>query len=257
MSVAAALSGQGAIVTGGGGAIGRAIARTLAGAGAHVLAVDAGTGAAAETCAMLEARHGGRHDGLGIDITAVQAPDLIVARMQQLNASCDILVNCAGITGASTELVDTDIADWDRVYAVNVRAPFLLMQQVAPGMIARKSGRIVNVTSSSAHRARGARAAYASSKSALMQLSRVAAGELGPHGITVNAVAPGLTRTNMVTTRFTEEEVAALLTEGPTSNLLRRLSEPEDIAASVLFLCLPSGRQITAQTLHISGGAIL
>jgi len=250
------LAGKGAIVTGAGGLIGRAICMGLAEAGAQVLATDLNAASVAETAGLIEAAHGGRHGSLGIDVCAEDAPERIVGALAEMGAGCDVLVNCAGIPGVSTDLTETTDEDWDRVHAINVRAPFRLMRLVAPAMRERRFGRIVNVTSSSAHRARNARVAYGSSKSALMQLSRIAAAELGPHGITVNAVAPGLTRTEMVTSRFTDEQLAPMLREGPLSNLLHRLGEPEDIAAAVLFLCLPSGRQVTAQTIHVSGGAI-
>jgi NAD(P)-dependent dehydrogenase (short-subunit alcohol dehydrogenase family) len=133
----------------------------------------------------------------------------------------------------------------------------LLMKAVAQHMIARGSGRIVNVTSSSAHRAVLSNVSYGASKSGLAQLTRSAAAELGQHGINVNAVAPGLTRTAIVARNFSDEALANALRAGPIANLLQRVSEPEDIAATILFLCLPASRQITGQTIHVSAGAIV
>ena len=129
----------------------------------------------------------------------------------------------------------------------------LLMQEVARHMIERgEGGRIVNVSSSSAFRARS-HVAYASSKAAIVQLSRSAAAELAPHGINVNAVAPGLTRTGMTGDRDIDEDARS----GHLSNLFGRAAEPPDVAAAIVFLCLPESRQITAQTIHTSAGLVV
>ena len=129
----------------------------------------------------------------------------------------------------------------------------LLMQEVARHMIERgEGGRIVNVSSSSAFRARS-HVAYASSKAAIVQLSRSAAAELAPHGINVNAVAPGLTRTGMTGDRDIDEDAR----DGHLSNLFGRAAEPPDVAAAIVFLCLPESRQITAQTIHTSAGLVV
>ena len=170
----------------------------------------------------------------------------------------DILVNCAGVTGARTSLLETSDETWDRVHAINSTAPFLLIRAIGRHMVERgRGGRIVNVTSSSAHRALSSLTAYGSSKAALAQLTRIAAAEFGAHDINVNAVAPGLTRTPIVDEAFTPEALQEALRAGPIANLLHRVSEPEDIAAVILFLCQPASRQITGQTLHVSAGAIV
>lgn len=146
----------------------------------------------------------------------------------------------------------------DLVFAVNVTAPYIIMKRFAAQCVARGvPGRIVNITSSSAHRARMSKPAYGASKAALRQLTRLAAADLGPHDINVNAVAPGLTRTSMVAHAMDEKKLSVALREGPVSNLLGRVSEPEDIADTVLFLCLPASRQITGQTIHVSAGAVV
>jgi len=121
-------------------------------------------------------------------------------------------------------------------------------------MVERGKGRIVNVTSSSAFRARFSKFAYGASKAALVQLTRSVAAELGPLGINVNAVAPGLTRTPSIAELGDPDE---RMRSGPLANLFERLSEPEDVADVIVFLCSPASRQITAQTVHVSAGAVV
>ena len=116
-------------------------------------------------------------------------------------------------------------------------------------------GRIVNVSSGSAFRALPATPAYGSSKAALLSLTRMGAGELGVHSINVNAVAPGITATPMAVRAL--GDLDALVSDGPMANLLHRVSTPEDVAAVIVFLCLPASRQVTGQTIHTSAGSIV
>jgi NAD(P)-dependent dehydrogenase (short-subunit alcohol dehydrogenase family) len=113
----------------------------------------------------------------------------------------------------------------------------------------------VNVTSSSAFHANGW-PSYASSKAALTQLTRVVARELGPHGVNVNAVAPGLTKSGLSRSLGDDAALEASASRGPMANFLRRVAEPEDVAAAILFICSPAARQITGQTIHTSAGAV-
>jgi NAD(P)-dependent dehydrogenase (short-subunit alcohol dehydrogenase family) len=167
----------------------------------------------------------------------------------------DILVNCAAFAEPTTSLFDVDMALWDRALAVDLTAPFALIRLVARSMVdAGRGGRIVNVSSSSAFRARFSKFAYGAAKAGLVQLTRSVAAELGPLGINVNAVAPGLTRTPAIARMGDPDQ---LIRSGPLANLLERISEPEDVAQVILFLCLPASRQITAQTIHVSGGAVV
>jgi NAD(P)-dependent dehydrogenase (short-subunit alcohol dehydrogenase family) len=192
-----------------------------------------------------------------LDLTQAAAIPPLVEAILHRHRRIDILVNGAGITGPRTTMLEADAEDWDRVMAVNLKAPFLFIKHAGQAMAAAGGGRIVNITSSSAHRARNSLPAYGASKSGLMQLTRSAAADLGPHNINVNAVAPGLTQTRMVSDNFTPETLAAALREGPLANLLQRVSTPEDIGAAVLFLCQEGSRQITGQTIHVSAGAII
>lgn len=253
----AELSGQVAIVTGGASGIGRATVSTLLQAGAAVAVLDRDeTGANA----VVEQgrRTGGTAVALPLDLAETALIPAAVARVLQHLGRIDMLVNCAGVTGRLQSLLDMDEENWDFVHRVNLKAPLLLMKYVARHMIERGGGgRIVNVSSSSAFRARNSPMAYASAKAALVQLTRSAAAELGPHNINVNAVAPGITATAMTRILGDAEALEHAASSGPLENLFHRVSQPEDVAAAILFLCLPGSRQITGQTLHTSAGAVV
>jgi NAD(P)-dependent dehydrogenase (short-subunit alcohol dehydrogenase family) len=250
------LAGQVALVTGAASGIGRSIAVTLARAGADVVLADRNDVGLEETAAAAR-RQEVRVSCHSVDLAQSEAVEVLAHAALTEWGGIDILVNCAGIIGELHWIVEADLVNWNRVFAVNVTAPLILMRHVGKQMIARGGGRIVNITSSSAHRAKGALPAYAASKSALMQLTRSAAAELGEHGITVNAVAPGVTETPIVTGIYAPGALDALVRSGPASNLTHRVSKPEDVAHAVLFLCLPGARQITAQTIHTSAGAVV
>ena len=245
------LAGKVALVTGAASGIGRAIALVLRGEGARLILVDRD----ADGLATLA---GPNVHMFPIDLADRDALLRMAAEALAVGGRVDILVNAAGITGPVSSLLETDDETWDLVHAVNSTAPFLLIREIGRHMVERgQGGRIVNITSSSAHRALSSQTSYGASKAALAQLTRIAAAELGKYDINVNAIAPGLTRTPMVDRAFTPEQLAQALASGPIANLLHRISEPEDIAAVVLFLCQPASRQITGQTLHVSAGAIV
>ena len=254
MTMTTELSGKVALVTGGASGIGKATVEALLKHGAAVAVLDrdeAGTRAVADggRCS------GGRTLALALDLRQTARIPAVVSQVIQEFGRVDILVNSAGITGNIHTILDMDEETWDLVHDINLKAPMLLMQHVAKHMIARGGGgRIVNVSSSSAFRARS-RAAYASAKAALVHLTHCAAAEFGPHDINVNAVAPGLTATPMTLSRGMEalqKEVSG----GRLENFLQRVSLPEDVAAAILFLCLPGSRQITGQTIHTSAGSV-
>jgi NAD(P)-dependent dehydrogenase (short-subunit alcohol dehydrogenase family) len=252
-----ALAGKVAIVTGAASGIGRATAQALGEAGAAVAILDRDARGAAVLAGELRLR-GAQALPIEIDLGDPAAIPAAVAAVIEDWQHIDILVNCAGITGKPCSFLDTSDELWDQVYAINIKAPFILTRLAARHMIERgEGGRIVNVTSSSAHRALMSLAAYGSSKAALAQLTRSAAAEFGPHGINVNAVAPGVTETPTGTGQIDKDQLQQLMREGPIANLLQRISQPEDVAATILFLCLPASRQITGQTIHVSAGAIV
>jgi NAD(P)-dependent dehydrogenase (short-subunit alcohol dehydrogenase family) len=250
------LSGQVAIVTGGASGIGRATVFGLLQAGATVAVLDrdeAGVNAVVEQ----GKQSGGKTFALPIDLADTKQIPTAVSRVIQQLGRIDILVNCAGVTGRFQTLLEFDEANWDFVHTVNLKAAMLMMKHVARHMIERGGGRIVNISSSSAFRARNSPIAYASSKAALVQLTRSAAAELGPHNINVNAVAPGITATAMTQALGDAEALQRVASSGPLENLFHRVAQPEDVAVAIVFLCLPGSRQITGQTIHTSAGAVV
>jgi NAD(P)-dependent dehydrogenase (short-subunit alcohol dehydrogenase family) len=252
-----ALAGQVAIVTGGASGIGAAATRALADAGAAVAILDRDLAGARRVAAEVEDLGGSARVVL-IDLSDLAAiPGAVTEVLRELGR-IDILVNCAGTAGEPGTILDLAEKAWDLVYTVNVKAPFLLIQQVARHMVERGGGgRIVNISSSSAFRARQSPIHYGSSKAALVQLTRSAAAELARHDINVNAVAPGMTRTPMTRGAGGADALQRAVSEGPLANLFQRVSEPEDVAQAIVFLCLPASRQITAQTIHTGAGSVV
>lgn len=251
------LSGKVALVTGGASGIARATVLALLQTGATVAALDrdeAGVNAVVEQGKQL----GGKALAIAFDLTDTKAIPGVVERVIRELGRIDILVNAAGVAGRFRNLLETEEQDWDFIHTVNLKAPMLLMKHVAQHMIARGGGgRIVNISSSSAFRARNSPIAYASSKAGIVQLTRSAAAELGRYDINVNAIAPGITATGMTRPLGDAEALLNIASSGPLENLFHRVSQPEDVAAAIVFLCLPGSRQITAQVIHTSAGAVV
>jgi 3-oxoacyl-[acyl-carrier protein] reductase len=163
----------------------------------------------------------------------------------------DILVNNAGVFPRGTVL-ELDEATWDTVLDVNLKGTWLCTQAAARVMVEQgEGGRIVNVSSRSAFQPALRGAHYAASKAGIIAFTRNAALELAPYGITVNALAPGLTDTAQPRYGMTEDEIASAASLVP----LGRIAQPEDMLPTVLFLCGPGGAYITGQTHHVNGGA--
>jgi NAD(P)-dependent dehydrogenase (short-subunit alcohol dehydrogenase family) len=252
------MQGQVAIVTGGGGGIGRAVGRALAQAGVRVALADLHLPAAEEAARTL-AESGHEVCALLADVAdrhAVQSmAEAVLARWGRI----DILVNNAGIS-ITRPLLEMTEDEWQRVLRVNLTGPFLCSQTVAAHMIARRYGRIVNIASTAAQFGAPGLAAYASSKSALLGLTRVSAIEWAPYGIAVNAVCPGNTDTEMLQEvlarraaalgKPVEEVIAGILSKTPAG----RFGDPAEVAAVVAFLASPAAGYVNGQALTVCGG---
>jgi len=254
---AGALDGQVALVTGGGSGIGRATVHALARAGARVAVID--RDAEGIERVVKEAEQAGADvKGFAVDLADREAIAPLVGAVLAKLGRIDILVNSAGISAAPHTSLDFSDEVFDAVMNINLRAPFLLIRAVGNHMVERGGGgRIVNLSSSAAFRAAPSPAVYAASKAAINGLTRSAAADLGLHGVNVNSVAPGMTKTPMTAGLGDDEVYDQIVSSGPLENLLHRPSEAEDVANVIRFLCLPESRQITGQVLHTSAGNVV
>ena len=246
MPLDVALAGRTALVTGAAGGIGRAVVLALESAGAVVTATDL----PGQGLQSLAAERGGppaRHVSV-LDVADPEAITGAVRRVLEERGHLDILVNAAGISARQPALEAT-VEDWERVQSVNLRGTFFTCQQAARAMVAAGRGSIVNVASELAMVGDSNHAAYISSKSGVVGLTRALAMEWGPAGVRVNAVAPGLTETAM-----TVDLAPAVREEYRTTTPNRRIGMPEDIAGPVLFLASDLSRHMTGQVLVVDGG---
>lgn len=247
-------AGQVAIVTGAASGIGRSTALMLAASGATVVVLDKSGDGVLDVVAEIEAGDG-RGVGREFDLAQSERIAALVDGIVEELGRVDILINCAGFRGHHQSLKKLELDVWELTQKINVTAPLLLIQAVSAAMIERgEGGRIVNISSGAAHIA-GYAPAYACSKAALNQLTRSAAGQLGRHGILVNSVAPGLVDTPGVET-LTDLE-GAVKRGGPMANLIEKVTQPEDVAEVIAFLCRPASGHITGQTIHVNAGALV
>ncbi|MBT2399324.1 SDR family NAD(P)-dependent oxidoreductase [Streptomyces sp. ISL-100] len=247
-----------ALVTGGSRGIGRAVVERLGRSGA-VVAIHYGRDAAAADEAVAAVRAaGGQAFSVRADLTEEDAVDALAAGVEQGlvehtgSRGLDVLVNNAGV-GCRADITTLTSEDIDRVFAINVKAPVFVVQRLLP--LLRDGGRIVNVSSVANRIAHPHVLAYAMSKGALEAFSRSLAAQLGPRGITVNTVAPGLIETDFHRARLRAHpedaaEAAALTAFG-------RLGQPEDVADAVAFLASEQARWITGERVETTGGAYL
>ena len=245
------LSGKTALVTGASRGMGRASALALAAAGAQVL-VHYGRGAKEADGVVAEIRKaGGRADAIATDLAAADGPHKLAEQARSIiGARLDILVANAGISKSAT-IEDTTVDDFDKLFAVNVRAPFFLVQQLLP--ILSKGSSIIFLSSLGARAVVGTIPAYAATKGAIDTLVKHFASTLGARGIRVNAVAPGVVETDM--SNFTKTEAGRDLTL--SMQALKRLAQPDDIGGVVAFLASEDARWITGDTIHVDGGSKL
>lgn len=245
------LTGKVAIVTGGGRGIGRAIALGLAGAGASVV-IAGRTAEQLDTVAKEMNALGGRALPVVTDLTVGEQIENLVQETTKKFGRIDILVNNAARSFLRS-LLELREDGWDKVFDTNVKAAWLLSRAVAHVMIEQKGGRIINITTVGAEKAELGMAAYGCSKAALKMLTRCMAREWAPFGILVNAVGPGLTRTDFSKPIWSNPDIAkhveSLLPMG-------RLAEPEEIVGSVLFLASDLANYITGHSIYVDGGSL-
>jgi NAD(P)-dependent dehydrogenase (short-subunit alcohol dehydrogenase family) len=245
------LSGKTALVTGASRGIGRASALALAAAGAQVL-VHYGRGAdEAEGVAAEIRKAGGRADIVAADLATADGAHKLARQARAIVGDrLDILVANAGVSKAAT-IEETTVEDFDNLFAVNVRAPFFLVQQLLP--ILGSGASVILLSSLAAHASVGTLPAYAATKGAIDTLVKHFASALGARGIRVNAVAPGVVATDM--SNFTKTDAGRDYVLGIQA--LKRLAQPDDIAGVVAQLASDDARWITGDTIRVDGGSKL
>jgi NAD(P)-dependent dehydrogenase (short-subunit alcohol dehydrogenase family) len=233
--------------------MGQEIALTFGRAGGAVAVVERRAPAAHETVEAIRGA-GASAEAYVCDVSSWPAVNATVDEIVRRFTKIDILVNNAGIATYVRPLESISIEDWNAVIAVNLTGTFNLMRAVLPLMKARRSGRIVNISSSAGRSVSTfASAAYTASKSGVLGLTRHAAYEAAPHNVTVNAIAPGTIDTPLLHEAASDERIAAEANKIP----LRRLGTTRDIADLVAFLASPAAAYITGATVDINGGDLI
>jgi len=242
-------------VTGGGHGIGRIICLAFAGIGARVVVAEL-DGDAGEAVASECAEAGAGSLAIPTDVADETSVLRMASGVADRFGGADVLVNNAAIFAtvaiASGGLDALEIGEWDRVLAVNLRGPFLCARALVPQMRARGGGRIVNISSGTAFHGGGAPIHYVASKAGVIGLTRSLARELGPAGITVNAIAPGATPTEATSAEERRRQAATI-----AARAIPRIQTPEDVAGTVLFLASPAAAFMTGQTLAVDGGRMM
>jgi 2-hydroxycyclohexanecarboxyl-CoA dehydrogenase len=247
------LAGKTALVTGAGRGIGRAIALALAREGAQVGIADITATAADAVAAEVEAL-GGKAHALSVDLTrraeVLRMAEDALARFGQI----DVLVNNAGWDRMGLFL-DTDEDTWERIIAVNLKAVLYVCKAVLPSMVARGTGKVVNIASDAGRVGSSGEAVYSATKGAVIAFSKALAREMARHRITVNAVCPGLTETPLLQSlRDQSPKMERILEAVTRATPLGRVATPEEIAGAVVFFASPEADFVTGQTLSVSGG---
>jgi NAD(P)-dependent dehydrogenase (short-subunit alcohol dehydrogenase family) len=247
------LAGKIALVTGAGSGIGAAIAETMAVAGARVFATDRDPATAKATADRIQ-ESGGRADAIPLDVIDEAACTHAVAAVTDAAGRLDILVNNAGVGHVGT-LSTTSGADLDRLYQVNVRGVFNVSKAFLPGMLERRRGSIVNMASVAGTVGIRDRLAYATTKFAVVGLTKSMALDHAADGVRVNCICPGRVQTPFVAARLREyPDPERAFREMSATQALGRMGKPEEIAAAALYLASDEAAFVTGSALMIDGG---
>ncbi len=240
------LTGRVAWVTGGAGGIGSAVVRHLAAEGATVAVLDI-QDPAADLPAM----------SVLVDVGDEVAVDAATRRLEVGVGPADIVVHAAGVSAAAP-VHEMEETMWHQVLATNLTGPFLLTRRVLGGMIDRRWGRVVSISSSSAVRAGPGTAAYSASKAGLIGFTKAVAYDSAAAGVTANVVAPGIVDTPMTRRVWpTDAQMTEMATSSAIANPMHSVLSPDDIAAAVCYLCSSAAAHVTGQTLHVNGGSVM
>ena len=236
------------VITGAGGGLGAAFARAFAADGDRVIVADIDGDAATRVAASLTDA-GGQALAVRVDVTDRASTDALAAAAAEAGASIDVLINNAAIYAAVTRspFEEIDEGEWDRVMAVNLKGPWQVARALSPHLA--DDGRMINISSATVYSGSAQWAHYVASKAGVIGLTRVLAKELGPRGITVNAVAPGFTLTEASHGLIENAE-----SYGVDRGAIRRPIDPDDIVGTVQYLASPAAAFVTGQTVVVDGG---
>jgi NAD(P)-dependent dehydrogenase (short-subunit alcohol dehydrogenase family) len=245
------LDGRAALVVGAGSGIGRAIAQAFAGVGAVVGCVDHSAAGAQATTQDIVAG-GGKAEAITCDVTNEAEVNAAVARFVATTGAPRILVNGASADDLTGTIVDLPPAEWNKVLAVNLTGPYLMSRAVLPHMIAAGGGSIIHIASQMGRVGAAGRPAYCATKGALIQLAKAMAADHAAQGVRVNTLSPGAVETRRMTLRFGDMATARQIS-GPL-HLLKRLGQPDEIAAAAVFLASDASSFMTGSDLLVDGG---
>jgi NAD(P)-dependent dehydrogenase (short-subunit alcohol dehydrogenase family) len=240
-----------ALITGGGGGIGGAVARRMATAGITVIVADFDHGAAEKVRGEIAAA-GGSADALSVDVTQAREVKALVTDVKQRFGRIDVLANIAGGSFYTKRIEEFTWTEWQEVIAVNLKGTFLMCREIAPLMQRQKSGRIMNTASNYGVTGSPLRTPYSAAKAGIIAFTKTLAQELAPDGILVNTIAPGPTDTPRVMGKESAEARKQRWSQIP----MGRTGKPEDVAGAFFFLTTLESAWITGQTLHVNGGLI-